>query len=77
MPHSEPTESTVFGRTGWRTASACGPNGGNCVEVNLAVPGRVGVRDSKRMTGDVLLNFDRSSWGRFLKQARAGTFDLG
>ncbi|MEB3367231.1 DUF397 domain-containing protein [Saccharopolyspora mangrovi] len=77
MLHPEPTASPVFGTTGWGSASACGPNGGNCVEVNLTVPGRVGVRDSKRLTGDVLLNFDATSWNKFLHRAREGNFDLG
>lgn len=76
MLHPEPTARPVFGATGWGSASACGPNGGNCVEVNLTVPGHVGVRDSKRLTGDVLLDFNTSSWSRFLHDMRAGTFDL-
>ncbi|MEV4644671.1 DUF397 domain-containing protein [Saccharopolyspora sp. NPDC049357] len=77
MLHPKPTAtSPAFSATGWASASACGPNGGNCVEVNLTAPGRVGVRDSKRLTGDVLLNFDTSSWSRFLTDMRAGTFDI-
>ncbi|TDD06177.1 DUF397 domain-containing protein [Saccharopolyspora terrae] len=76
MLHPEPTAIPAFSATGWASASACGPNGGNCVEVNLTVPGRVGVRDTKRFTGDVLLNFDTTSWNRFLTDMRAGSFDI-
>ncbi|SFS71147.1 DUF397 domain-containing protein [Saccharopolyspora flava] len=76
MLHPERTESPVFGATGWGSAAACGPNGGNCVEVNLTVPGHVGVRDSKRLTGDVTLDFDTASWRRFLHRTRAGAFDI-
>lgn len=77
MLHPEPNENPVFSATGWGSASACGPNGGNCVEVNLTAPGRVAVRDSKRLTGNVLLDFDTASWSRFLAGMRAGVFDLG
>ncbi|WP_433868790.1 DUF397 domain-containing protein [Saccharopolyspora sp. CA-218241] len=61
--------------TGWRTAQACGPNGGNCVEVNLTRHDAVGVRDTKRATGDVALVFGNADWRAFLDSARAGRFD--
>ncbi|HEX3788001.1 MAG TPA: DUF397 domain-containing protein, partial [Pseudonocardiaceae bacterium] len=35
----------------WLRSTFCGPNGGNCVEVNLGVAGVVGVRDSKSAVG--------------------------
>ncbi|MFD0905863.1 DUF397 domain-containing protein [Actinomadura sediminis] len=38
----------------WRKSSYSGPNGGNCVEL-AALPGAVGVRDSKDPDGPVLL----------------------
>jgi hypothetical protein len=50
----------------WR--SACGPDGGNCVEVNLAArdtAGIVGIRDSKPGTGPALV-FGTSGWRAFL-----------
>ena len=59
----------------WRTSSYSANAGGNCVEVNLTTPGHVGVRDSKRLTGDVHLRFDPSTWARFLAETRLGTFD--
>jgi len=49
----------------WKTATYCGPNGGNCVEVNLGVPGVVGVRDTKPEVSPVL-TFGDASWGAFL-----------
>lgn len=51
---------------GWRSATRCGPNGGNCVEVNLASGVRiVGIRDSKPGHGPVL-TFGPASWRSFL-----------
>lgn len=55
----------------WRSAEFCGPNGGNCVEVNLGVRGVVGVRDSKPRSGPVLA-FDGAGWGAFLTATRSG-----
>lgn len=75
MPHELSPTQQVFGAAGWQRASLCGPNGGNCVEVNVKNPGYVGVRDSKRLTGEVILQFDASTWTRFLTDMRAGTFD--
>jgi hypothetical protein len=50
----------------WR--SACGPDGGNCVEVNLAerdATGIVGIRDSKPGAGPALV-FGAAGWRAFL-----------
>jgi len=55
----------------WESAEYCGPNGGNCVEVNLGVRGVVGVRDSKPAASAVL-TFENPGWGAFLAAARAG-----
>lgn len=55
---------------GWRTASRCGPNGGNCVEVNVGT-GIVGVRDTKPAEGPVLV-IDNAGWRSFLTAASAG-----
>lgn len=64
-----------FRMDGWKTARACGPNGGNCVEVNLTSPNAIGVRDTKRWTGDVELAVSPGSWQNFLGSARSGRFD--
>lgn len=61
---------------GWVAAAACGPNGGNCVEVNLGAAGFAGLRDSKRPTGPVLV-FTGREWAAFLEAARSGLFDRG
>ena len=58
----------------WRRPSACGPNSGNCVEVNLGADGLVGVRDSK-LAGSPVLVFDRDEWTGFLAAVRRGEFD--
>ena len=55
--------------TGWRKAGRCGPNGGNCVEINRGAAGVVGVRDSKNAAGAPLL-FDTASWTAFLDTER-------
>jgi hypothetical protein len=57
---------------GWR--SACGPDGGNCVEVNLAgTAGIVGIRDSKPGAGPALV-FGRAGWRAFLTGTVAGSY---
>jgi hypothetical protein len=56
---------------GWR--SACGPDGGNCVEVNLVgTAGIVGIRDSKPGAGPALV-FGRAGWRAFLAGTVAGS----
>ena len=54
---------------------ACGPNGGNCVEVNLGVPGLVGVRDSKSSSPELLI-FESAGWGVFADALRRGRYDV-
>ncbi len=58
----------------WR--SACGPDGGNCVEVNLAAreaTGIVGIRDSKPGAGPALV-FGATGWGTFLAATVADNY---
>lgn len=57
----------------WRRSSRSG-SVNNCVEVGFAAQA-VGVRDSKNVTGPVLV-FDEGAWRTFLGGARTGTFDL-
>jgi hypothetical protein len=59
------TSGESSAENGWRRASFCGPNGGNCVEVRLGERGAVGVRDSKVGTGPVLA-FTSGQWRMFL-----------
>lgn len=81
--HAHPTQArrtpaagpgARFPDQAWRKPSACGPNSGNCVEVNLAAHGLVGVRDSKIGSSPVLV-FDRGEWARFVEAVRRGEFD--
>jgi hypothetical protein len=63
---------------GWRSATRCGPNGGNCVEVNLAsrdVAGIVGIRDSKPVEGPALV-FGAADWRSFLTGTIADGFHV-
>lgn len=70
------TTGHAFRDDGWASAEFCGPNGGNCVEVNLGVRGVVGVRDSKSAAGPSLA-FEDVGWGAFLDAARSGRWGRG
>jgi hypothetical protein len=70
------TVGHAFRDDAWESAAYCGPNGGNCVEVNLGVRGVVGVRDSKSVVGP-LLAFENAGWGVFLEAARSGRLGRG
>jgi hypothetical protein len=77
MDSFEPTTNhDVFPDDAWETASFCGPNGGNCVAVNLGARGRVGLRDTKAATGPALV-VDSLGWAAFLKATGSGWPDLG
>jgi hypothetical protein len=71
MDSHEQTTTGVFPDDTWRTANYCGPNGGNCVEVNLAARGLAGIRDSKPGDGPVLA-FGQAVWQGFLEATRSG-----
>ncbi|WP_027927803.1 DUF397 domain-containing protein [Amycolatopsis benzoatilytica] len=76
-PHDPSTTAPSragFPEHAWQRPSACGPNSGNCVEVNLGSGGFVGVRDSK-IAGSPVLVFDRGEWAEFLEAVRRGEFD--
>ena len=56
--------------TSWRASSYSGDNGGNCVEVGIAVPA-VAVRDSQDRNGPVLA-FTVRTWAAFAEQVKTG-----
>ena len=58
----------------WESPGPCGPNGGECVEVNLANKGMVALRHTRLPAGPVLV-FDDDEWRAFLQAARAGQYD--
>lgn len=70
------TVGETFPGDAWQVAALCGPNGGNCVEVNLGARGLVALRDSKLVGGPVLV-FDEGEWSAFLDAAKSGQFDRG
>ncbi|MEU7619586.1 DUF397 domain-containing protein [Micromonospora rifamycinica] len=57
-----------FGEAVWRKSSRSSAEG-NCVEVTDDLPAVVGVRDSKDITGPVLV-FSPQSWRSFLHTIR-------
>ncbi|MEC3975412.1 DUF397 domain-containing protein [Amycolatopsis sp. H20-H5] len=69
------TAGSLFGDAEWAKSFASEPNGGNCVEVNLARRGLVGVRDTKLESSPVFV-FDAGEWAAFLVAVKAGQFDL-
>ncbi|NIH86659.1 DUF397 domain-containing protein [Amycolatopsis granulosa] len=69
------TAARLFDESKWQKSFASEPNGGNCVEVNLAAPGLVGVRDTKLAASPVFV-FDAGEWAAFLEGVKAGQFDL-
>ncbi|WP_326581876.1 DUF397 domain-containing protein [Streptomyces sp. NBC_00481] len=52
----------------WRKSSYSGGNSAECVEVSDDLPGLVPVRDSKNITGGVLV-FEAAAWSRFVATA--------
>ena len=57
--------NTGFPEDGWKRSARCGPDGGNCVEVNTSAAGRTAIRDSKAHPGRPLV-FADADWSRFL-----------
>ncbi|GDY32070.1 DUF397 domain-containing protein [Gandjariella thermophila] len=74
MTHHKAATTSPFTTGGWAAAASCGPNGGNCVQINLDTEGVVGVRDGKRPSGPVLA-FTATSWRAFLAAVRAGRLE--
>lgn len=75
MARYDPTTiADAFPGDAWKAATFCGPNGGNCVEVNRGARGLIGIRDSKPSAGPMLA-FDDPEWGAFLNAAKSEWFD--
>jgi hypothetical protein len=66
----------TFPDDAWKSAEFCGPNGGNCVEVNLGVRGAAGLRDSKSPARPALA-FDDAGWTRFLAATKTSRLERG
>jgi uncharacterized protein DUF397 len=58
----------------WKSATFCGPNGGNCVEVNLGIRKFAGVRDSKSPTSPALV-LAGETWSAFLAITKSGRIE--
>lgn len=62
-----------FPTTAWRSSSRCAPDGGNCVQVNLAWGDIVGIRDNKPPAMPELV-FRRGRWRTFVSDAATERF---
>jgi hypothetical protein len=58
----------------WRKSRRSNGSGGNCVEFAM-VDGRIGIRDSKDVSGPILV-FTAAEWVTFIAGTKAGDFDL-
>lgn len=65
---------TGFSAAAWRKSSYSGGEHGMCIEV-AAVPGAVGVRDSKQPGGGPILEFSRLEMSAFLRRLKTGALD--
>jgi hypothetical protein len=65
MGGTQPAGTSEFTDAGWKRSAYCGPDGGNCVEVNGSAPDRTAVRDSKPRNARMLV-FRNADWSRFL-----------
>ena len=55
---------------GWQRSSRCGPDQGDCVEINVGRPGLVAIRDSKLANSPVLV-FGAAEWAAFQRRCAA------
>ncbi len=65
---------TGLSRAVWRKSSYSNGSGGDCVQVALAIPEVVAVRDSKNPDGPQLI-FSHEEWQAFIAALRAGELD--
>lgn len=73
FPRTEETTTRPAAASPWTKSSLSHANG-NCVEVADIDGGRVGMRDSKNITGPVL-GISPEEWRAFLGGVRNGEFD--
>ena len=60
------TVKAAFSADTWERSPLCGPDKGDCVEVNFERPGLVAIRDSKLADSPVLV-FSESEWNTFTR----------
>jgi hypothetical protein len=66
----------AFDTTGWQRSPLCGPDQGDCVELNFSRPGLVALRDTKLADGPVLV-FTTAEWDSFTRGLDRGGFRRG
>ncbi|MCA1707841.1 MAG: DUF397 domain-containing protein [Actinobacteria bacterium] len=75
MTRHNPVESSAtFAPNRWVRATVCGPDGGNCVEVNSSGAGWVALRDSKQPDSPILVVSD-AEWHCFVTATRTSQYD--
>ncbi|WP_410597718.1 DUF397 domain-containing protein [Amycolatopsis sp. lyj-23] len=70
------TVQDAFSADAWQKSPLCGPDQGDCVEINLDRPGLVAIRDSK-LTGGPVLVFSDSEWEAFTRGLHRAAFRSG
>lgn len=61
----DPTPAgNAFDAEKWQRSRRCGPDQGDCVEINVGRPGLVAIRDSK-LTDSPVLVFGTAEWEAF------------
>ncbi len=60
------TVAGAYSADTWERSPLCGPDKGDCVEINLERPGLVAIRDSKLADSPVLV-FSASEWDTFTR----------
>jgi Domain of unknown function (DUF397) len=73
MNHTDAVPA-LMNASGWKTSTRTS-QGENCVEVTTAVPGWVGVRDTKNRAAG-LLALNQQQWSTFLNAVNEGQFDF-
>lgn len=75
MKNHEQARDALAAAGGWHKSS-WSQDASGCVEVTTALPGWVGVRDTKLGADSPILAFTANEWSHMLTAATAGEFDL-
>ncbi|WP_326946900.1 DUF397 domain-containing protein [Amycolatopsis sp. NBC_01307] len=68
--------AAAFDPAGWQRSPRCGPDQGDCVEINFTRPGLVAIRDTKLANSPALV-FTVSEWNSFTSGLHQDDFQRG